>query len=146
MHSMLPTALVIDDSPVVRRYLRLRLESSGWKVAEAEDAFGGLNAVRELLPDLVTLDLIMPINHGIDGIHLAHRIREESPETTLLIVSGMASEADIKDFLKKNQLEFFGKTETSEVGGFARLFARTDELLRELNRLERLATDEPIRH
>jgi CheY-like chemotaxis protein len=146
MHSMLPTALVIDDSPVVRRYLRLRLESSGWKVAEAEDAFGGLNAVRELRPDLVTLDLIMPINHGIDGIHLAHLIREESPETTLLIVSGMASEADIKDFLKKNQLEFFGKTETSEVGGFARLFARTDELLRELNRLERLATDEPIRH
>lgn len=143
---MLPSALVIDDSPVVRRYLRRRLESSGWSVAEAEDAFEGLNAMRELHPDLITLDLIMPINHGIDGIHLAHRIREESPETTLLIVSGMASEADIKDFLKKNQLEFFGKTETAEVGGFARLFARTDELLRELNRLERLANDETIRH
>ncbi len=146
MDSMSPTALVIDDSPVVRRYLRLRLESSGWSVAEAEDAFAGLNAMRELRPDLITLDLIMPINHGIDGIHLAHKVREESPDTTLLIVSGMASEQDIKDFLRKNRLEFFGKTDTAEVGGFARLFARTDELLGELNRLERLAGDEPVRH
>jgi two-component system chemotaxis response regulator CheY len=146
MDSMSPTALVIDDSPVVRRYLRFRLESSGWSVAEAEDAFGGLNAMRELRPDLVTLDLIMPINNGIDGIHLAHKIREESPDTTLLIVSGMASEQDIQDFLRKNRLEFFGKTDSAEVGGFARLFARTDELLGDLNRLERLAGDEPIRH
>jgi CheY-like chemotaxis protein len=143
---MSPTALVIDDSPVVRRYLRLRLESSGWSVAEAEDAFAGLNAMRQLRPDLITLDLIMPINHGIDGIHLAHKVREESPDTTLLIVSGMASEQDIKDFLRKNRLEFFGKTDAAEVGGFARLFARTDELLGELNRLERLAGDEPVRH
>ena len=146
MDSMSPTALVIDDSPVVRRYLRFRLESTGWSVAEAEDAFGGLNAMRELRPDLITLDLVMPINNGIDGIHLAHKIREESPDTTLLVVSGMASEEDVKDFLKKNRLEFFGKTETAEVGGFARLFARTDELLRELNRLERLAGDAPVRH
>ncbi len=141
-----PTALVVDDNPVVRRYLRLRLESSGWSVAEAEDAFSGLNAARELRPDLITLDLIMPINNGIDGIHLARKIREESPDTTLLIVSGMASEDDVKSFLKKHNLEFFGKADPSEVGGFARLFARTDELIGELHRLERLAGDEPIRH
>jgi len=141
-----PTALVVDDNPVVRRYLRLRLESSGWSVAEAEDAFSGMNAARELRPDLITLDLIMPINNGIDGIHLARKIREESPDTTLLIVSGMASEDDVKSFLKKHNLEFFGKSDPSDVGGFARLFARTDELLGELQRLERLAGDEPIRH
>lgn len=146
MDSMSPTALVIDDSPVVRRYLRFRLESSGWSVAEAEDAYEGLNAMLELRPDLITLDLIMPINNGIDGIHLAHKIREESPDTTLLIVSGMASEQDVQDFLRKNRLEFFGKTDSAEAGGFARLFARTDELLGELNRLERLAGDAPVRH
>jgi len=146
MDSTAPTALVIDDSPVVRRYLRFRLESSGWNVAEAGDAFSGLNAARELRPDLITLDLVMPINNGIDGIHLAHKVREESPDTTLLIVSGLASEQDVKDFLKKHNLEFFGKTDPSDVGGFARLFARTDELLGELNRLEQLAGDAPVRH
>ena len=146
MDSTSPTALVIDDSPVVRRYLRFRLESSGWSVAEAADAFSGLNAALELRPDLITLDLIMPINNGIDGIHLAHKIREESPDTTLLIVSGHASEQDVKSFLKKHDLEFFGKADPAEVGGFARLFARTDELLGELNRLEQLAGDAPIRH
>jgi CheY-like chemotaxis protein len=146
MDSMSPTALVIDDSPVVRRYLRFRLESSGWNVSEAEDAFSGLSAMRQLRPDLITLDLIMPINNGIDGIHLARKIREEEPDITLLIVSGMASEQDVKDFLKKNRLEFFGKTDSAEVGGFSRLFARTDELIGELNRLERLAGDAPLRH
>jgi two-component system chemotaxis response regulator CheY len=141
-----PTALVIDDSPVVRRYLRFRLESSGWTVAEAENAFAGLKVVRELRPDLITLDLIMPINNGIDGIHLARKIREEEPDITLLIVSGLASEEDVKSFLKKHNLEFFGKADPSDGGGFARLFARTDELLGELQRLERLAGDEPLRH
>jgi CheY-like chemotaxis protein len=146
MDSTSPTALVIDDNPVVRRYLRLRLQSSGWNVAEAEDAFTGLNAARELCPDLITLDLIMPINNGIDGLHLARKIREESPETTILIVSGVASEQSVKDFMHKHQLEFFGKTAPSDVGGFARLFARTDELLGELRRFEQLAGEAPIRH
>ena len=146
MDSTAPTALVIDDSPVVRRYLRFRLESSGWNVAEASDAYSGMNAMLEIRPDLITLDLVMPINNGIDGIHLARKIREESPDTTLLIVSGLASEQDVKDFLHKNKLEFFGKSDPSDVGGFARLFARTDELLGELNRLEQMAGDSPIRH
>ncbi len=146
MESTSPTALIVEDSPVVRRYLRFRLESSGWNVAEAEDAFQGLNAVRTLRPDLVTLDLIMPINNGIDGIHLARLIREEAPEVTLLIVSGMASAHDVQDFLKKHKLEFFGKSEPAESGGFARLFARTDDLLAELNRLEQIAERETVRH
>jgi two-component system, chemotaxis family, chemotaxis protein CheY len=146
MDSTAPTALVIDDSPVVRRYLRFRLESSGWSVAEAPDAYAGMNAMLEIRPDLITLDLVMPINNGIDGIHLARKIREESPDTTLLIVSGLASEQDVQDFLHKNKLEFFGKADPSDVGGFARLFARTDELLGELNRLEQMAGDAPIRH
>jgi CheY-like chemotaxis protein len=95
---------------------------------------------------LITLDLVMPINNGIDGIHLAHMIREESPDTTLLIVSGLASEQDVKSFLQKHNLEFFGKADPSDIGGFARLFARTDELLGELHRLEQMAGDAPIRH
>ena len=146
MDSITPTALVIDDSPVIRRYLRFRLESSGWNVAEAGDAFSGWNIAQQLRPDLITLDLIMPINNGIDGIHLARKIREESPDIALLIVSGMASERDVKEFLQKHDLEFFGKTDPSDVGGFAKLFARTDELLGELNRLEQMAGDAPIRH
>jgi two-component system chemotaxis response regulator CheY len=146
MDSTSPTALVVDDNPVVRRYLRLRLKSSGWDVAEAQDAFAGLNAALELRPDLITLDLIMPINNGIDGLHLARHIRKESPETTILIVSGVASEQGVKEFMKKHQLEFFGKTDPSDVGGFAQLFARTDELLAELRRFEQLAGEAPIRH
>jgi len=134
METTSPRALVVEDSPVIRRYIRRRLESSGWTVAEAKDAYEGQKAVRAHQPDLITLDLIMPINNGIDGLHLASMIREELPEATLLIVSGMASASDVQSFLTRHKLEFFGKSELPNFGGFARLFARTDEILHELNR------------
>jgi two-component system chemotaxis response regulator CheY len=132
MEAITPTALVVEDSPFLRRYLRLRLESSGWKVVEAAEAFEGMKAFREVQPDLVTLDLIMPINNGIDGIHLARQIREEAPSIPLFIVSAMASERGVRDFLVKHRLEFFPKTAESPNDGFAKLFARTDSILRGL--------------
>ena len=61
-------ALIIDDSPVARRIIRHHLEQIGCKVVgEAENGFQGLNLFRELKPDLVTLDLIMPTFQGIDA-------------------------------------------------------------------------------
>jgi CheY-like chemotaxis protein len=132
MQAIAPTALVVEDSQFLRRYLRLRLESSGWKVLEAADAFEGMKAFREAQPDLVTLDLIMPINNGIDGIHLARKIREDAPSLPLFIVSAMASEPDVRDFLTRHRLEFFPKTADSPNDGFAKLFARTDSILRDL--------------
>src|SRR5690348_6575678 len=53
MQAIAPTALVVEDSQFLRRYLHLRLESSGWKVVEAPDAFEGLKAFREAQPDLI---------------------------------------------------------------------------------------------
>ena len=145
MDATAPTALVIEDTPLIQRYLRFRLVLRGWNVAEAGDAYAGLKVARELRPDLITLDLVTPINHGIDGIHLARQIREESPHTVVLIVSGLASEPDVKDFMTKHDFELFGK-DPADVGGFACLFSRIDELFVELGRLEQLAGDALIKH
>lgn len=132
MEAISPTVLVVEDSPFLRRYLHLRLESSGWNVIEAADAFEGMKAFHEHQPDLITLDLIMPINNGIDGIHLARKIREEAPAIPLFIVSAMASEADVRDFLTRHKLEFFPKNGDTPNDGFGKLFARTDSILRDL--------------
>jgi CheY-like chemotaxis protein len=129
---MSPRALVIEDNSVVRQFLRLELEHRGWTVAEAEDAYRGLLAFRESGPQLVTLDLVMPINDGLDALQLARMIREEDPEVILLVVSSFAANRDIQSFFQKQQVELFGKP-TAGNPKFDKLLERVDDLYQELN-------------
>jgi two-component system, chemotaxis family, chemotaxis protein CheY len=126
-----PTALVIDDDIVIRQFIRFTLETAGWTVNEAENAAEGLKKVRELHPQLVTLDLIMPNNTGLDALHLARLINDEAPEITLLILSSAGSNQDVKEFADKHELELFDKAvDTTTHGHF---FSRIDNLFRELS-------------
>jgi len=62
--------LIVDDSPLVRSIIRDFLESDGsFEITgEAENGYDGVNKVRELNPDLVTMDIEMPIMNGLDAI------------------------------------------------------------------------------
>ena len=86
-------ALIIDDSPVARRIVRHHLEQIGCKViGESENAFHGLKLFRELRPDLVTLDLIMPTFQGIDASQAFQTMRNENPSARILVVSAVPFE------------------------------------------------------
>lgn len=69
--------LIIDDDACNRDILKTRLEQSGYEVAEASNGEEGVRLARELLPDLVILDVMMP---KVDG-WLACRILKSSEET-----------------------------------------------------------------
>ena len=60
------TILIIDDQPLLRTLLNTRLEKDGFLVYEAFDAFSGLDAIRNVSPDLVICDLGMPKMSGYD--------------------------------------------------------------------------------
>ena len=62
--SALGTILTIDDDPQARTLLRRLLEREGYRVQEAPDGETGLQQARELRPDCITLDVMMP---GMDG-------------------------------------------------------------------------------
>jgi len=129
--AMLPTALVVEDNSVVREFIRLKLETSGWRVREAQDSASALKLFRQQRPQLVTLDLIMPINEGFDAMHLARLINDEAPEVALLVVSAVGSRQDIKDFMRKHDLEVFEKSPDDP--SLRNLFSRTDVLFQELS-------------
>ncbi|MBF0487178.1 MAG: response regulator [Nitrospirae bacterium] len=57
--------LVIDDEEAIRGYLSTILSESGYDVVEAVDGEDGLNKAREMRPDLITLDVMMPKKTGI---------------------------------------------------------------------------------
>ncbi len=68
------TVLVVDDSSTIRRILRRDLEAAGYRVVEADNGEVGLAACRALRPDLVLLDVDMPV---LDGMATLERMQAD---------------------------------------------------------------------
>src|SRR5690349_15850477 len=80
--------LVADDDVLLREGLASLLERSGYEVVgQAGDAAQLLDLVREHEPDLVIVDIRMPPTHSNEGLTAAHTIREELPDTGILVLS-----------------------------------------------------------
>src|SRR3954451_19810054 len=83
--------VLVDDTPSLRMLTRLALEDTGFEVVgEAGDGLAGVNAVKELRPDLVLLDLAMPVMDGLEALPL---MRAAVPEVRVVIVSGFDRKA-----------------------------------------------------
>src|SRR6266404_2239666 len=74
--------LIVDDSGIVRRTIRTGLERSGYVVCgEAADGVEAITKARELKPDLVVMDLVMP---GINGVEATSVIRSTMPRLQII--------------------------------------------------------------
>jgi DNA-binding NarL/FixJ family response regulator len=89
--------LVADDHDVVRRGLRQLLEDHGWTVCgEATNGRQAVEMARELMPNLVILDLTMP---ELNGLEATRQIRKELPSTQVLVFTMHETEQLIRDVL-----------------------------------------------
>ena len=86
------TILLIDDEPGIRLTLRYELEQEGFQVVEAIDGEDGLDIFRKTKPDVVVLDILMPI---MDGYQACEAIRKESDVPIIFL----SSKDDISDQL-----------------------------------------------
>jgi DNA-binding response OmpR family regulator len=82
--------LVVDDEAKIRGIVRRYLEVEGFTVAEASDGASALRAAKELRPDLVILDVMMP---GLDGIDVLRALRTES-DVYVILLTARAEEVD----------------------------------------------------
>ncbi len=98
-------ALVVEDDEDIRALIEYTLQTQGFAVTAVDSGLAAVDAVRELKPDLVTLDLGLP---GIDGIEACRRIREISDAYVVMITArddeidrllGLETGAD--DFISK---------------------------------------------
>jgi two-component system, NarL family, response regulator NreC len=78
------SVLIVDDNALLRSLLRTCIEKDPeWKVCgEAENGKIAIAKVQELQPDVVILDLQMPVMNGLEA---ARRIHEFAPQTTMLM-------------------------------------------------------------
>ncbi|HZO81171.1 MAG TPA: response regulator [Candidatus Binataceae bacterium] len=103
-------ALIIDDSPFARKIIRHHLVKFGCKiVGEAETAAQGLKLFRELKPDLVTLDVMMPELEGIESLTAFRLMRKEAPDKQIVVVSVLPFEKTQETFLREGALAYVVK-------------------------------------
>ena len=76
--------LVVDDMPAIRRAIRFRIEKeTDWELCgEAENGKVAVERVQELHPDVVIMDLSMPVMNGLDA---ARHIKAIAPATHILM-------------------------------------------------------------
>lgn len=77
------SVLVVDDEPLTRNLLRLMLEPAGYRVSGAGNGNEALEKAREILPDIIILDVMMP---ELDGISVCKTIRDDAEIAGLPII------------------------------------------------------------
>jgi two-component system, chemotaxis family, chemotaxis protein CheY len=99
--------LIVDDSPFARKIIRHRLESSGCTVVgEAENGAQAVRMFKELHPDLVTLDVMMPVVDGVDSLAAFRAMREENPRAAILVVSAIPFEKTRNTFMEEGAVGY----------------------------------------
>jgi adenylate cyclase len=89
-----PLILVVDDVPDNVDILQMRLEAQGYEVATATDGLEALEKTRELMPDLMLLDVMMP---KLDGIETVKRLKADAslPFIPVILVTAKADASDV---------------------------------------------------
>lgn len=105
--SSLPTVLVVDDSALIRKMLIKLLNDNGYQViGEAANGEEGVELYKDLEPDIVTLDITMPV---MDGVTALKKIKEYNPEAMVAMISAAGQKDKLMDALREGAELFFTK-------------------------------------
>ncbi len=85
--------LVVDDSPTERHFISKLLEQNGHKVSTADSGEEGVEAAKEIHPDLILMDIVMP---GMNGFQATRQITQapETAEIPVVMVSTKSQQTD----------------------------------------------------
>ena len=99
--------LIIDDSSVVRRLIKYIVTKNGYEVVgEASNGRIGLKKYKDLLPDIVTMDLVMD---EMTGTETLKAIIKENPLANVIIISSMGQELIIREAISLGAKAFILK-------------------------------------
>ncbi|MFC1821445.1 response regulator [Thermodesulfobacteriota bacterium] len=77
--------LLVDDEEGIRRVLGIALADSGYEVILAQNGEEALRCFKERKPPIVLTDIKMP---GMDGVELLQKIKKDSPDTEVIMITG----------------------------------------------------------
>ena len=102
--------LVVDDEPLVIKALTEKLSEAGFLVYSAYDGEEALLKVKQLKPDLMLLDIIMP---KLDGISVLKRLKEsnETKNIPILILTNLYDDKKMNEVLKTGNTDYLIKVD-----------------------------------
>ncbi|MBE5942252.1 MAG: response regulator [Lachnospiraceae bacterium] len=99
--------LIVDDSRTSRKILKGILENAGYEVVgEATNGQEGYERYVELMPDIVTMDITMPV---LDGIEALKKIKNEYPEAKVVMVTAAGQKTKMVEAVQNGANEFVSK-------------------------------------
>ncbi len=122
-----PSRIVLaDDDTLLREGIASLLRQSGFDVVgQAQDAAGLIDLVREHHPDLAIVDIRMPPRYLTEGLDAARQIREELPETGILVLSAHAEFEEAMELLATGQrVGYLLKSRVTDVDEFTETVGR----------------------
>jgi DNA-binding response OmpR family regulator len=114
--------LVVEDDPSIAIGLRINLESEGYEVHVAEDGERGLELARSISPDLLVLDVMLPLRNGLEVLN---DLREGGYMMPIIMLSARAGEMDKVAALERGAEDYVAKPFS-----LAELLARVKAALR----------------
>ena len=104
--------LIVDDSFYMRTMLKNMLTDAGYEVVgEAPNGQTALELAKETKPDLVTLDVILPDNTGLDVLK---GIKKDHPDMKIIIVSAVGQEVIVHEAIENGALAYIVKPFSEE--------------------------------
>jgi two-component system alkaline phosphatase synthesis response regulator PhoP len=98
--------LIVDDEPDILLLLRIDLEGEGYETLLAADGETALRRIVDEQPDVVLLDVMMPV---VDGWGVLQRLAQQGVSTKVIVLSAKASGADVARALELGALEYVTK-------------------------------------
>ena len=102
--------MIVDDALFMRQMLAKILTAEGHEIcAEATNAKEAVEKFKTVRPDLVTMDIVMPLMEELDGIGAVNEIMKLDPKAKILIVSAMSQQPIVVEAIRLGARDFLSK-------------------------------------
>jgi DNA-binding NtrC family response regulator len=98
--------LILDDEAIVLKRLRPSLEKAGYEIEVFSQSADASNRIMERNFDIVITDLKM---EGLDGMQFLTQVKERSPRTEVIVITGFATMETAKESFQKGVFDFLAK-------------------------------------
>jgi DNA-binding response OmpR family regulator len=104
------TILIVEDELDLRQLLKSRLENEGFAILEAENGKVGLEASLSQHPDIILLDIVMPV---LDGLSMLKLLRQDAwgKDVPVIVLSNLNEPEKIGESLEKNVYDYLVKSD-----------------------------------
>lgn len=101
---------IIEDESILAQALSVELLSDGYEVVSATDGKSGLKLIREEKPDVVLLDIMMPVMDGFEVLETVRNFKGKKPH--IIVLSNLGEDSDRDKAMELGADDYFVKSST----------------------------------